>query len=201
MRRVCQIAILSFCLLGAFQVSMAPVFAATPPAAEGGEGPTVSHELIFDTINFVLLVGLLVYLYRKRGRAFFDERSQEIRESLEDGRITLEKAQARLADAEKKLAGLQDEVRALRKQAEAEIDEEQARMRAAADEEARRIEEFAKVRIQAATNAAKLELKDYLVQEALDQAREMIRQRMDGQNRQRLVSFFLDDLSSKTKSN
>ena len=33
------------------------------------------------------------------------------------------------------------------------------------------------------------------------QARGLIRQRMDEKNRERLVSFFLDDLSSKMKSN
>jgi len=161
----------------------------------------MSHELIFDTINFILLAGLLVYLYRKRGRAFFNERSEAIRESLDEGRRALEMSQARLADAEKKLAGFQDEVQVLKERAEAEIADEQERMRHAADDEARRIEEFAKARIQAATNAAKLELKDYVVEQALEQARGMIQQRMDEESRKTLVSFFLADLSSKTKSN
>ena len=204
MSRAMRAGVLALCLLGAFQILRAPVFAAAPPAAtasESGEGLNVSHELIFDTINFILLVGLLVYLYRKRGKAFFNERSEAIRNSLEEGRWALEKSQARLADAEKKLAGLQDEVRALKKRAEAEIADEQERMRQAVDDEGHRIEEFAKARIQAATNAAKLELKDYVVEQALDQARGMIRQRMDEQNRERLVSFFLDDLDSKMKSN
>jgi F-type H+-transporting ATPase subunit b len=204
MSRRLRAGLLSLCLLGTFQILRAPVFAAAPPAAkaaEGGEGLKVSHELIFDTINFILLGGLLVYLYRKRGKAFFNERSEAIRKSLEEGRQALERSQARLADAEKKLAGLQDEVRALKKRAEAEIADEHARMQQAADDEAHRIEEFAKARIQAATNAAKLELKDYVVEQALDQARGMIRQRMDEKNRERLVSFFLDGLGSKMKRN
>jgi len=161
----------------------------------------MSRELIFDIINFILLAGLFVYLYRKRGKAFFNERSESIRKNLEEGRQALEKSQARLADAEKKLAGLQDEVQALKKQAEAEIADERERMRHAADDEARRIEELAKVQIQAATNAAKLEIKDYAVEQALDQARGMIRRRMDEESRERLVSFFLDDLGSKIKRN
>jgi len=204
MRRLLRVVLLCVCLLGLIQAARVPAFAAAPPAAnaaEGGGGLKVSHEFIFDTINFLLLVGLLVYLYRKRGRAFFDERSESIRNSLEEGRQALEKSQARLADAEKRLAGLQDEVQALKKRAEAEIVDEQERMRQAADDEAHRIEEFAKTQIQAAANAAKLELKDYVVEQALEQARGMIRQRMDEENRKRLVSFFLDDLSSKMKSN
>jgi F-type H+-transporting ATPase subunit b len=204
MSRALRAGLLVLCLLGTFQILKVPVFAAAPPAAkaaESGEGLGASHELLFETINFILLVGLLVYLYRKRGKAFFGERSEAIRKSLEESRQALERSQARLAEAEKKLAGLQDEVRALKKQAEAEIADEQERMRRAADDEAHRIEEFAKARIQAATNAAKLELKDYVVEQALDQARGMIRERMDEQNRERLVSFFLDDLGSRMKSN
>lgn len=203
MRRILRAALLAVCLLGCVQIAGVPAFAA-PPTSKGSvssEAPKVPHEMLFEIINFILLVALLVYLYRKRGRAFFDERSESIQKSIEEGREALEKSQAKLAEAEKKLAGLQEEVRALKKQAEAEIADEQERMRHAADEEAHRIEEFAKARIEAAANAAKLELKDYVVEQALEQARAMIQQRMDEKNRERLVSFFLDDLSSKTKSN
>lgn len=204
MKQVLRATLLGLCLLGFVQVGRVPAFAAASPAAKAAvsqDEPKVSHEFIFEIINFVLLVGVLVYLYRKRGRAFFNERSDSIRKSLEESRQALERSQAKLAEAEKKLAGLQDEVRALKKRAEAEIADEQERMRHAADDEAHRIEEFAKAQIQAAANAAKLELKDYAVEQALEQARGLIRQRMDEKNRERLVSFFLDDLSSKMKSN
>lgn len=200
MRRALRALLLAFCLLGAFQMFRSPLLAATPPAAKAEEsGP--NHELLWETINFILLAGFFIYLYRKRGKVFFNERSESIQKSLEEGRLALEKSQARLAEAEKKLAGLQAEIAALRKQAEAEIEIEQEKMRRAAEEEARRIEEFASARIQAATNAAKLELKDYAVEQALNQARGKIQQRMDETNRERLISFFLADLSSKKKSN
>ena len=200
MSRILRACILAMCLLGAFQVMQAPLLAAAPPAAKGEEGSS-SHELIFETINFLLLAGFFVYLYRKRGRAFFNERSETIRKSLEEGRQALEKSQAKLADAEKKLVGLQDEIRALKQRAEAEIADEQERMRQAAEDEAHRIEEFAKARILAATNSAKLDLKNYVVEQAIEQARGKIHQRMDEESRKQLVGFFLADLSSKTKSN
>jgi F0F1-type ATP synthase membrane subunit b/b' len=200
MNRTLRAGLLAVCLLGSVHIFCAPLMAAAPPA-EMGEEAGSSHELLFETINFILLAGLLVYLYRKRGRAFFDERSDTIRKSLDEGRQALEKSRARLAEVEKKLAGLQDEIRSLKERAEAEIADEQARMRQAAEDEARRIEEFAKARILAATNSAKLELKDYVVEQALAQARGKIRQRMDEKGRKKLVGFFLDDLSSKAKSN
>ncbi|TAM84590.1 MAG: hypothetical protein EPN47_00290 [Acidobacteria bacterium] len=200
MSRTLRASILAVFLLGAFHIFRAPLLADAPPAEQAEEG-RANHELLFETINFVLLAGLLVYLYRKRGKAFFNERSDAIRRSLEEGRQALGESQARLAEAEKKLAGLQDEVRALRERAEAEIASGQQRMREAAEDEARRIEAFAKARILAATNLAKLELKDYVVKQALEQARGKIQQRMDGESRKKLVGFFLADLSSKTKNN
>ena len=200
MSRTLRASLFAVFLLGSIHVFRAPLIAAAPPAEQAEEGG-VNHELLFETINFVLLAGLLVYLYRKRGKAFFDERSDTIRRSLEEGRLALERSQARLAEAERKLAGLQDEVRALKERAEAEIASERERMRQAAEDEARRIEEFARARILAATNSAKLELKDYVVEQALEQARGKIQQRMDEDSRKKLVGFFLADLNSKMKRN
>lgn len=200
MKRVLRAGLLAVCLLGSVQVFRAPLLAAVPPAGKAEESGS-SHELLFEIINFVLLAGLLGYLYRKRGQAFFNERSEAIRKNLEEGRQALERSQARLADAEKKLAGLQEEVRTLKQRAEDEIANEQERMRQAAEDEAHRIEEFAKARILAATNLAKLELKDYVVEHALEQARSRIQQRMDEESRKKLVGYFLADLNSKAKRN
>jgi len=199
MSRILRGSLFVVLILGGFHIFRAPLRAATPPVERAGGGAT-SHELLFEAINFVLLAGSLVYLYRKRGKGFFNERSDTIRRSLEEGREALERSQARLAEAEKKLAGLRDEVGALKNHAEAEIARESERMRQAAEEEAHRIEEFARTRILAATNSAKLELKDYVVKQALEQARGKIQQRMDEESRKKLIELFLADLSSKAKS-
>jgi F0F1-type ATP synthase membrane subunit b/b' len=202
--RALRVIVLVLCVLGFGAKLPVLSLAETSPAAKSAEGANetgVSHELIFDIINFILLAGVLVYLYRKRGRDFFDERSKSIRDNLEEGRRALESSRSQLAAAEEKLAHLKDEVSALKKIAEAEIVEEQKRLRDAAAEEARRIEEFAKVQIQAASNAAKLELKNYMIGQALDQAGNLVRQRLDERNRRRLVSFFLADIRSKMSRN
>ncbi|HEX5410420.1 MAG TPA: ATP synthase F0 subunit B [Terriglobia bacterium] len=200
MSRALRGSLLAMLLLGALHVFRAPVLAAAPPAEQAEEG-TTTHEMLFEALDFALLVAFLIYLYRKRGKGFFNQRTETIRKSLEEGRQALERSQARLAEAEQKLTGLQSEVRALKDQAEAEIAREQERMRQAAEGEARRIEEFAKARILAATNSAKLELKDYVVKQALEQARGRIQQRLDEESRKKLVELFLADLSSKANRN
>lgn len=202
--RLLRIMLLGLCLLGFSVVAAGPLLAAAPPAAEESqpaEETASNHELIFDIVNFILLVGVLVYLYRKRGRSFYNERSDAIRASLEEGRRALEESRVKLAEAERKLAHFEEEVAVLKKRAEEEIAQERERMRQAADEEAHKIQELARVQIQAATNTAKLELKTYVVEQALDQAGGLIRERLDAKNRRKMVSFFLADLKSKMNKN
>jgi len=202
--RLLRMVLLGLCLLGFSVAAAGPLLAAAPPAAEESqpaEETASNHELIFDIVNFILLVGVLGYLYRKHGRNFYNERADGIRASLEEGRRALEESRAKLAEAERKLGHFEEEVAALKKRAEEEIAQERERMRLAADEEARKIQDLARVQIQAATNTAKLELKTYVVEQALDQASGLIRERLDAKNRRKMVSFFLADLKSKINKN
>ena len=204
MTRMLRVIVLGLFLSGFSFAAAAPCFAAAPPAAQGAAATQESgsdHELIFDIVNFILLVGVLVYLYRNRGRAFYNERSEMIRKSLDEGRQALEASRALLAAAEGKLAHFEDEVAALKERAESEIARERERTRQATTEEVRKIQEAAKAQIQAATNAAKLEIKDYVVEQALSQAGSLIRERLDETNRRRMVSFFLADLKSRMSNN
>lgn len=203
-RRMLRVMLLGLALAGLGWVVAAPIVAAEPPAAKEASTPQKSgfdHEFILDIVNFILLAGVLVYLYRTGGRGFYDERSRAIRESLEEGRRALEASRAELTAAEGKLAHFEDEMASLRQNAENEIVRERERTRQAAMEEARKIQEAAKIRIQAATNAAKLELKTFVVEQALDHAGGLIRERLDDKNRRRLVSFFLEHLKSGMSNN
>ena len=70
MKRALRAGLLAMCLLGSINFFQAPLLAAAPPAEKAEKGGS-NHELLFETINFILLAGLIVYLYRKRGKAFF----------------------------------------------------------------------------------------------------------------------------------
>lgn len=140
--KAARAALFAVCLAG-FGLAIAP----KPCAAQAGKPnstqttgmPEVPHEMTFDIINFILLVIILAYLYRKYGKVFFRARTERIRKDLEEGRKALEASQAQLAVAEQKLAKLEEEVEALKKRTEAEIDREQERARKETVEEADRI--------------------------------------------------------------
>jgi F0F1-type ATP synthase membrane subunit b/b' len=72
---------------------------------------------------------------------------------------------------------------------------ERQRLRQTSAEEAEKILEAARAQIETATRAGRLELKQYAAQEALRLAEELIRERLDGPSRRRLVSRFVDELT------
>jgi F-type H+-transporting ATPase subunit b len=184
------------CLLGSAGGFAAKSSSALAPAPEEAQpGGESKRELVFKVINFVLLVGALGYLLRKPLANFFLERSTSIRKSLEDGRKALEASQVRLREVEKKLARLEEDIGAFKESSRREMETERDRLRQATAAEAEKILESAQARVEAATRAGILELRQYAAQQALGLAEELIRERLGDSGRQRLVSRFVEELA------
>jgi F-type H+-transporting ATPase subunit b len=168
-----------------------------PGRAEEGEG----HETLYHWINFILLAAALVYLGRKPLSAFFAQRSESVRKALEDGRKALEASQAQLKAIEEKLRHLEQDIAGLKASAMREMEAERERLRQAAAAEAQKIEDFTRVQMDAALRAAKLELRNYAVRQAIEQAEAMIRERLDDDGRRRLFGRFVAGLEAKERKN
>ena len=203
--RFCLALLLGFCLarpLHHVQAAMlgdARVRAAAPEEEKKSQGG--NHELLYKIINSTLLIAALVILLRKPMAQFFTERSASIRKSLEEGRKALEGSQAQLAAVEEKLRRLEEEIAAFRASAAKEIEADRERLKQAAAEEAEKILASARAQMETAVRAAKLELKGYAAQQAVQLAEQMIRERMDEASRSRLVSQFIARLDAKSKQN
>lgn len=167
---------------------------ALPPEGKAEEGASETKELIFKTINFLILAGGLGYLLRKPLAEFFTQRSTEIRQKLEEGRKALEASQARITVIEEKLRNLEAEIAAFKASATREAEAERQKLRTAAAEEAEKILESARARMETSTRAAKLELRYFVAEEALKQAEQMIQGRLDEATRKQLVSQFVAKL-------
>jgi F-type H+-transporting ATPase subunit b len=144
---------------------------AAPGTPEQEEGEAGGHELFYKFINFALLVGGLGYVLRKPLAAFFSARSASIQKSLEEGRKALEASQAQLQAVEERLRHLEAEIAAFKAAASQEMEAEGQRLRQAAAEEAEKILESARAQMETAVRAAKLELKAYAAQQAVDLAK------------------------------
>ncbi len=153
-----------------------------------------SHTDLFDWINFILLVVVLVYVLRKPVGGFFANRSAALQHDLDEGRKALEAARAQLAQAEEKLRRLAADVAGLKTSAAREKELELARLREASEAEGKRILESARSMIESATQAARQELKRTAASEAVALAEKMIRERLDEAGRARLVSRFLEGI-------
>jgi F-type H+-transporting ATPase subunit b len=190
---------LAACLLG---LAGSPVSAwtftldrslARAPESEA-EGKKEGHELLYKFINLSLLVGALAFLLRKPLADFFAQRSASIRKGLEEGRKALEASQAQLKTVEEKLLHLEDEIATFRASAAQEMEAERQRWKLAAAEEAEKILQAARAQTEAAVRAARLELKSYAAEQAVELAEAIIRRRLDNAGQKKLVSDFLAEV-------
>ncbi len=173
--------------------------AAAPEEAAEGKGE--SRELLYKIINFTILVVALGIVLRKPAAEFFSQRSAAIRKALDEGRHALEASQAQLAAVEEKLRYLEEEIAAFKASATREMETERQRLRQSTAEEAEKILESARARIDSATRGAKLELKNHAAEEALKLAEQMIRERLDDAGRRRFVSQYIARLDAKESKN
>jgi F-type H+-transporting ATPase subunit b len=175
---------------------------ASARAADGEEEEkSERRELLYKFINTALLVGALAFVLRKPLAGFFAGRSASIRKSLEEGRKALEVSQVQLKTVEERLRHLEEEIAAFKASAAGEMEAERQRLKQAAAEEAEKILQSARAQTEVAVRAAKLELKSYAAEQAVELAEGIIRQRLDEAGRKRLVSSFLEGLESKARQN
>ena len=198
-RQAALFALLGICLAGFAAPRMGWSQASAGAAKE--EESESPHELLFKTINFVILVGGLGYILRKPLAEFFTSRSASIRKSLDEGRKALEAAQAQLKSVEEKLQGLEAEIAAFKASAVLEMEAERQRIQQASVEEGARILESARAQTNVAVRAAKLDLKRYAAQKSVALAEDLIRTRLDDAGRKRLVTQFLATIESKERKN
>jgi F-type H+-transporting ATPase subunit b len=204
LRRALARGLLAACLLGlagspasARTLSPNRSLASARAAESEEEGKKEGRELLYKFINLSLLVGALAYLLRKPLADFFAQRSASIRKGLEEGRKALEASQAQLKAIEEKLLHLEEEIAAFKASAAREMEAERQRWKLAEAEEAEKILQAARARTEVAVRAAKLELKSYAAQEAVELAEAIIRQRLDEAGRKKLVSDFLAQVESR----
>lgn len=165
--------------------------------SEGASEPAESgQELLYKTINFIILVGALGFLLRKPVAAFFAARSEEIRKELDEGKKALQASEARLGAVEAKLRHLEEDIARFAQDAQREMATERERLRKLAASDAEKIVQAARLQIGIATRAAKLELKRSTANEAIRLAEGLIRGRIDEATRDQLFNRFLGDVEA-----
>ncbi len=199
LRQAAWFGLLGICLAGFISPPVAWSQGSEPAPKEKNSEPP--HELLYKTINFIILVGGLGYVLRKPLAEFFSSRSSSIRKSLDEGRKALEASQAQLQAVEEKLRGLEAEIAAFKDSAVREMEADRQRWQQTIAEETARIVESARAQTDTAVRGAKLELKNFAARKAVARAEVLIRARLDDSGRRRLVTQFAASLQPKERKN
>ena len=145
-------------------------------------------------LNFAVVVVAIIWASKKFLPTVFRNRTVSIQKSIEEARRASEDANQRLTQIESRLSRLGDEIAQMRATSEKEAAAEEERIKAAAEEDARRIVESAEQEIAAATKTARRELTAYAADLAVTLATKQIH--VDAPTDQALVKNFANQLSN-----
>ena len=124
----------------------------------------------FEVGNFLLLAIGVGFLLAKILPKTFRDRSSAIQKHLLEARVATEQANVRLNSVEERLSKLDDQIAGMKAQAEKDAAADEARLRAAVEEEKRKILAAADGEIAAASQHAQRQLQQYAAELAIDQA-------------------------------
>jgi F-type H+-transporting ATPase subunit b len=145
-------------------------------------------------LNFGAIAAVLFWAGRKYLPGAFRARTAAIQRAMEEARRASEDANRRLSEIESRLARLDGEISAMKAAGEADLAAEEARIKAAAEQDARKIVYSAEQEIAAASKAARRDLTTYAADLAIALAKKQIH--VDAGTDSSLVRSFADRLSN-----
>ncbi len=166
-------------------------------AAENSGDKWGPFLLIGRIFNVGLVVLVLVWISRKPLKEFFANRTQSIKEQLEEAQLAKKQAEARLADLQSRMRNLDEELKQTRVTAEQEAKAEYQRLVAEAERDAEKIVARARQEVGAMTRAAQLELKAHAAELSVRLAEEKIRDVITDEDRGRLFGHFVSEMGGK----
>jgi F-type H+-transporting ATPase subunit b len=162
-------------------------------------GMSLQHAYWLSVLsNFVAIAAVIFWAGRKYLPAAFSARTAAIQKAMQEAQKASDEARRRLAEIESRLMKLDVEIGMMRDAAEKDTAAEEARIQAAAQEEARKMVEAAQQEIAAAAKAARRELTAYAADLAVGLARNQIH--VDAATDQALLRNFAGELGSSEGS-
>ncbi len=131
---------------------------------------TETAATVFEVFNFAILAIAVGGFLLKALPKTFRNRSSAIQKHLVDARTATEEASARLNSVEDRLAALDGQIAEMKAQSERDAAADEARMRAAVEDERKKILASADQEIAAATMHAQRQLQQYAAELAIEQA-------------------------------
>lgn len=158
-------------------------------------GLSTAHAYLLSILlNFAVVAVLIFWAARKYLPAAFSARTAAIQKAMQEAQKASEEARRRLAEIESRLMKLDGEIGMMRNAAEKDAAAEEARIQAAAQEDARKMVESAQQEIASAAKSARRELTAYAADLAIALAKKQIH--VDAGTDQALVRNFAGELGA-----
>jgi F-type H+-transporting ATPase subunit b len=145
-------------------------------------------------LNFAVIAGVLIWAGKKFLPGIFRDRTAAIQKAMQEAQKASAEARQKLAEIEARLQKLDVEIGMMRDSAEKEGEAEEARIKAAAQEDAHKIVAAAEQEIAAAAKAARRQLTSHAADLAVGLAQKQIR--VDAATDKTLVRNFAGQLGS-----
>ena len=142
--------------------------------------------------NFAIVAIAILWFMKSSLPGYFKSRNEAIARGIDEARAASADAQRRLTDIEQRLTKLDSEVAQIKTSAESESAAEEARVRAAAEADVKRILESAEQEIDAAGRQARRDLKSLAAGLAVDLAARKLQ--VDAETDEALVHKFVSQL-------
>jgi F-type H+-transporting ATPase subunit b len=144
-------------------------------------------EFLGKAVNFIVLIGALVYFLSKPLRSMLEKRAAGIKHSMKEAEDSRKEAEERLKEVKKRLSGLEDEIAKIQKEAEVEGQREKERIQKLARQEGEKLKLFARQEIEMYTNASIKELREYTAELATRLAQERIMKKLTPETQSSLL--------------
>jgi F-type H+-transporting ATPase subunit b len=168
-------------------------------AAEHKEGGHEEPSMAWKWANFALLAAVLGYLVKQQAGPYFAQRNKEITGSLEDARRLHAESEARVAEIERRVANLESEMASLRATSKAEMTAEGERLRQETARLIEKVQAHSTGEVESSIKQARMELKAYSAELAVELARQQVRQRLNPETQEALAVDFVKQLAADRK--
>jgi F-type H+-transporting ATPase subunit b len=160
-------------------------------ASGGGEaGSLLSWEMLFKTINFLILLYLLHRFAKKPLAKMLATSAENTKKTLADAKAELADAKQKLDDYKSKLANLEKELDERRQTAFTAIENEKQQLIKDAETQVKKLEEQTRARIEQDILKAKLEIRQFLAYESVKLAEETIAKELGSKEQKALLDNY-----------
>lgn len=149
---------------------------------------------IWSVVNFLILLGVLLYVSRKPFSKFLVERSDEWRSHIEDAARLHDDAQTMLKEYESKVQALDSQIEQILDEAKKSGAAEKERIIEQAKKSAEKMIADAQLQAENMTEQERFRLQKETLLAAIEQAKADLGKQMDKQSHQSWVDYFVEEV-------